>query len=153
MPAKDCFGATVRRIFTWKVFAVSLAVFYSSAWASPPNGIPPKDAQEAFSKADVVFLGRIEKVFKDTYGYESTAEVEVQKVWKGKGSLSRFIRVDGKGGPTYPARIFKLGETYLFYLPVIEKGKLLRADSFLSRVLPKDEAASDLVYLSKAHKS
>ena len=71
--------ALERRIVTWKVFAFSLAVFYSSAWASPPDGIPPQDAQEAFSKADVVFLGRIEKVFKDTYGYESTAEVEVQR--------------------------------------------------------------------------
>jgi hypothetical protein len=142
----------MRGIFTRKVFVFFLAAFYSSAWATSPSGIPPKDAQEAFSKADVVFLGRIEKVSKDTYGYESTAGVEVQKVWKGQESLTRFIRVDGKGGPTYPARIFKLGETYLFYLPVIEKGKLLRADSFLNRVLPKDEAAGDLAYLSKTHK-
>lgn len=142
----------MRTKFTRKFFILSLVTFYSFAWASPPDGAPPKDPQEAFSKADVVFLGRVEKVFKDTYGYESTAEVEVQRVWKGQDSLSHFIRVDGKGEPTYPARIFKLGETYLFYLPVIEKRKLLRADSFLNRVLPNGEAGSDLAYLSKARK-
>jgi hypothetical protein len=130
-------------------FAVALG---SCAWASPPVGAPPKNAQEAYSRADVVFLGRVEKVFKDTYGYDSSAQVEVRKVWKGNGILSRVVLVDGKGGPTYPARVFKTGETYLFYLAVAEKGKPLRADSFMNRVLPKDEASGDLEYLPKGHK-
>jgi hypothetical protein len=142
----------MKRTIATRIFAFALVACSPYAWASPPNGVPPKDAQEAFSKADVVFLGRVEKVLKDTYGYDSTAQVQVQTVWKGNGLLSRSILVDGGGGPTYPARVFKLGETYLFYLPAIEKGKVLRADSFLNRVLPKNEASDDLAYLSKAHK-
>src|SRR6266496_898271 len=141
----------MKRTIATSMFAFSLIASNPYAWASPPSGVPPKDAQEAFSKADVVFLGRVEKVLKDPYGYDSTAQVEVQTVWKGNGLLSRFILVDGGGGPTYPARVFKLGETYLFYVPVVEKGKLLRADSFLNRVLPKNEASDDLAYLSKGH--
>ena len=142
----------MKRIIATSIFALALVACNSYVWASPPDGVPPKNAQEAFSNADVVFLGRVEKVLKDSYGYDSTAQVQVQTVWKGNGLLSRFILVDGGGGPTYPARVFKLGETYLFYLPVIEKGKLLRADSFLNRVLPKNEASDDLAYLSKAQK-
>jgi hypothetical protein len=142
----------MKRTIATSIFALALVACNPYVWASPPNGVPPKDAQEAFSKADVVFLGRVEKVLKDTYGYDSTAQVQVQTVWKGNALLSSFILVDGGGGPTYPSRIFKLGETYLFYLPVVEKGKLLRADSFLNRVLPKNEASGDLAYLSKAQK-
>lgn len=123
------------------------------AWASPPKGVPPKDAEEAFSSADVVFLGRVQKVLKDSYGYDSTAHVEVEQVWKGSKNLSRVILVDGGGGPTHPARIFKVEETYLFYLPSSDNGRRLRADGFLNRVLPKDEASGDLAYLSKLRKS
>lgn len=138
-------------IASTSLFASMALSFY--AWASPPNGVPPKDAEEAFASADVVFLGRVEKVLKDSYGYDSTAHVEVQRVWKGGKTLSRVVLVDGGGGPTYPARVFRVGETYLFYLPLIDNGKRLRADSFLNRVLPKDEASGDLAYLSKLHKS
>jgi len=135
-----------------KISLLILLGFCSFTWASPPAGTPPKEPQEAFAKADVVFLGRVEKVFKDSYGYDSTATVEVLTIWKGKQLLSRHIQIDGKGGPTYPARIFKAGETYLFYLPVIEKGKLFRADSFLNRVVPQSDASVDFAYLSKEHK-
>jgi hypothetical protein len=116
--------------------------------ASAPGGVPPETAAQAFAQADVVFLGRVTRIFKDQYGYESTAGVEVVKIWKGKKLLASTVRVDGKGGPTYPARVFKLNETYLFYLPVMENGKSFRADSFLNRVLVKSEAGDDLAYLS-----
>ena len=143
----------MKSMFVRQLFILSLASFCTFALASGPGGVPPANAQEAFSTASVVFLGRVEQVFKDDYGYESTAKVRVQQIWKGREFLASTIRIDGTGGPTYPARVFKLGETYLFYLPVIERGKLLRADSFLHRVLPKSEAADDLVYLSKTHES
>lgn len=142
----------MRRRIATSMFALLFVASGFNALGSAPNGFPPKDAQEAFSKADVVFLGRVEKVLKDTYGYDSTASVEVQKVWKGSKFLSRVALVDGAGGPTYPARIFKEGAVYLFYLPVLANGKSLHADSFLNRVLTKDEASGDLKYLSKLHK-
>ena len=123
------------------------------AWASPPIGVPPNDAGEAFSTADVVFHGRVNSILKDAYGYDSTARVEVQRGWNGIEYLSRVVVVDGRGGPTYAARAFKVGETHFFYLTVIDNGKLLRADSYLNRVLPKDEARGDLDYLSKLPKS
>jgi hypothetical protein len=123
----------------------------SVALASSPSGMPPKNSREAFVRADVVFIGRVEQVFKDSHGYDSAAEVEVQKIWKGKELLFHRVKVDGKGGPTSPARIYKLHETYLFYLPVIEKGRLFRADVFLHRVVPKAEASDDLSYLSNTH--
>lgn len=147
-----CRGMTKRtRIASTSLVALLALCFH--AWASPPSGVPPKDAEEAFASADVVFLGRVEKVLKDSYGHDSTAHVEVQRVWKGGKNLSRVVVVDGGGGPTYPARVFEVGETYLFYLPLIDNGKRLRADGFLNRVLPKDEASGDLVYLSQLHKS
>lgn len=99
-------------------------------------------------QADVVFLGRVRAVFKDRYGYDSTADVEVVTVWKGREWLAPRVAVDGSGGPTYPARIFKRGETALFYLAVIEKGKRFRADSFLHRVVAEPAAAEDLSFLS-----
>ncbi|HZV91818.1 MAG TPA: hypothetical protein VFF72_01300 [Caldimonas sp.] len=129
-----------------------LPLLCSCAWASSPGGFPPKDAAEAFARADAVFLGEVERVKKDIYGYDSTAYVKVEKVWKGRSLLSPAVVVDGVGGPTYPARIFKVGETYLFYLSASDKGAALRADGFLNRVLPKGEAAGDLGYLARARK-
>jgi hypothetical protein len=142
----------MRTSIATSVISSVLVTLCFCSWAAPPSGVPPKDAQEAFSTADVVFLGRVQKVLKDTYGYDSTAHVEVQSVWKGSKFLSQVVLVDGSGGPTYPARVFKVGETYLFYLPILDNGKLLRADSFLNRVLPKDKATGDLDYLSRLHK-
>lgn len=142
----------IYREISKRLFAFAILTASCVALASSPAGIPPRDAQEALHKADAVFLGRVIKIEKDSFGYDSTAHVAVQHTWKGKELLSHVVLVDGTGGPTYPARIFKRGETYLFYLPVTEKRKALRADSYLHRVIPKRDAADDLAYLSKSHK-
>ena len=122
--------------------------FTMSLWASSPDGSPPQNAKEAIAKSDVVFLGKVKNVAKDKLDFPSLAEVRVQKVWKGKDLLPKSVRIDGSGGPTYPARLFKTNATYLFYLPVIEKATVLRADSCLHRVLIESEAKEDLRYLA-----
>ncbi len=122
--------------------------FAACAHASPPAGAPPKDAKQAFAQSDVVFAGKVERTCTDEYGYASGADVRVQRTWKGSERLSPLMRVDGKGGPTYPARLFRSGEVYLFYLSASGPGKAWRADSFLDRVLPIAQAADDLKFLS-----
>ena len=98
----------VHSLVFWPIYLCS-----SIGQASTPLGAPPADAAEAFSKSDVVFLGNIESVTNDNWGFPSLANVRVEKVWKGRESLSVLAKVDGSGGPTYPARLFKVGNTYL----------------------------------------
>ena len=141
-----------RRLYSlvfWPIYLCS-----SIGQASTPLGAPPADAAEAFSKSDVVFLGNIESVTNDNWGFPSLANVRVEKVWKGRESLSVLAKVDGSGGPTYPARLFKVGNTYLFYLPTKANGGMFRADSYLHRVVTGKEVEEDLKYLSRfrAHK-
>ncbi|MDQ2734292.1 MAG: hypothetical protein M3Y55_04725 [Pseudomonadota bacterium] len=130
-------------------FAVLSLLAPFVTFASPPSGAPPKNAAEAFAAADLVFEATVERVFKDDHGYDSSADVRVQRVWK--GTLGPSLRIDGKGGPTYPARLFELGKTYLFYLPAAPPGQPLRADSYLHRVLAKGDASEDLKFLSAPH--
>ncbi len=130
-------------------FAVLSLLASFATFASPPSGAPPKNAAEAFAAADLVFEARVERVFKDDYGYDSSADVRVRRVWKGHPGPS--LRIDGKGGPSYPARLSKLGETDLFYLPAASPRQPLRADSYLHRVLAKGDASEDLKFLSAPH--
>jgi hypothetical protein len=141
--------AVVYSLVFWSIYLCS-----SISQASSPLGAPPVDAAEAFSKSDVVFLANIESVTNDKWGSPSLANVRVDKVWKGRESLSALAKVDGSGGPTYPARLFEVGHTYLFYLPTKAKDGMFRADSYLHRVLTGKEVEEDLKYLSRfrAHK-
>ncbi|MGE0488852.1 MAG: hypothetical protein AB7S38_06525 [Vulcanimicrobiota bacterium] len=110
------------------------------ALAEVPTGTPPADAPAAFARSSQVFVGTVVAVNKDKYGYPSLATVQVDQLYKGK--LKGKVKVDGHGGPTYPARLFKEGQQLLFYL-----NDDLRADSYLNRVLPLTEASADLEYL------
>lgn len=127
------------------VLAMVLGVATRSL-ASPPAGTPPKTPKQAYEKAEVVFVGRVESVSKDKLGFVSQAEVRVEKYWKGGKLLGKTVRIDGAGGPTHPARIFAKGKRYLFYLPAPGargNGKhTFRADSFLHRVLVLEKAIS-----------
>ncbi|MEO6907202.1 MAG: hypothetical protein ABI210_04860 [Abditibacteriaceae bacterium] len=136
-------------LYSTVVAFVSFFISGQIANASPPAGQPPKDAQQAYTQSSVVFLGSVRKVYKDGYGYNSTADVQVVKYWKGQQFLAKVVRVDGKGGPTYPARIFENGKTYLFYLPAPARKGSLRADSYLQRVLRLDQATDDLKFLTR----
>ncbi len=129
------------------------------ACASEAPGVPPKDAKEAFERSAAVFAGTVTAVQNDRYGFASIAEVNVQKVWKGMGFLELYrVRVDGQGGPTYPARIFTVGRKYLFFVDHVggesEPGAVspvvFRADSFMNRVLSVEEAALDMEYFDKS---
>ena len=64
-------------------FILSLCIFQRIASASEPDGAPPQNATEAFAKADAVFLGKVESVTNDRFGYPSLANVRVEKFWKG----------------------------------------------------------------------
>jgi len=119
------------------------------ALASSPSGTPPKTPQEAFNKADAVFVGYVKSTRKDELGYDSIATVDVLKIWKGSGKIPPRVTVDGSGNPTYPARIFKWGE-YLFYVngPGVSGGSVrFRADSYLHRVIPGEGTADDKKFL------
>ncbi len=126
-----------------------LSSLSSPVFGSAPTGAPPANAEDAFSQSAFVFTGKVREVYKDAYGYNSTADVVVEKCWKCTETLSSIIKINGKGGPTYPARIFEIGETYLFYLPPLDLDKSLRADSYLHRVLKVSDATQDFVYLNK----
>lgn len=134
--------------YFWFPALVILCFFSKGTFASSPSGTPPRNAEDAFLKSGVVFLGKVESVTKDNLGFPSIADVKVERIWKGKEFLSSLTKVDGSGGPTYPARLFKVGTTYLFYLPAKEKNTF-RADSYLHRVLMETEAEEDLQYLSR----
>ena len=132
--------------------------------ASAPAEAVPRDAEEAYEWADAVFLGKVIEVHKDDQGFESLATVQISQVWKGKALPSQIL-VDGSGGPTYPARIFKQDQKYLFYVDYagaadserylnraeVEEssypGGWLRADDHLHRVLPVKDAEEDLKFL------
>lgn len=134
------------------------------AHASEPAVEAPRDAEEAYEWSDVVFLGKVTEVHKDDQGFESLASVQISQVWKGKALPSQIL-VDGSGGPTYPARIFKQDQKYLFYVDYAGRadsgrylnraeveessypGGWLRADTHLHRILPVKEATEDLKFL------
>jgi hypothetical protein len=134
--------------YFWFPVLVALYLFPKGTLASSPAGLPPQSAKEAFSKSNLVFLGKVESVTNDKLGFPSLANVRVEKIWKGAEFLSPLTKVDGSGGSTYPARLFKVGNTYLFYLSAKEKVGTFRADSYLQRVLTGTEAKEDLKYLS-----
>ena len=144
---------------------MSVVLYAGYASASAPMGPAPKDAQEAFDWSDAVFVGKAVDIQKDSYGFFSIAVVRIDEVWKGKGLPSQ-VHVDGTGGPTYPARLFTDGQRYVFYVDYSSKDTLryihrekrdessypggsLRADSFLHRVVPVEEASDDLTFLSR----
>lgn len=110
------------------------------AFASPPSGQPPKDAKAAFAASTNVFVGRVAAVRKDAYGQPSLATVMLVRTLKGKKKGS--VEVSGQGGPTYPARVFKKDEVYLFYL-----GDDLHADSVTNRVVLGADMKADLTAL------
>jgi hypothetical protein len=148
----NCFASFVGTRMHSRIAFLAATCFVLSqsvAMASVPDRVPPANAEDAYRKADVVFLGRVDGVTKDQYGYQSLAEVRILKIWKGRNHLPPKVQIDGRGGPTYPARIFNNGAVYLFYLPVLKNGASLRADSFIHRVLPESEAQSDLVILER----
>ena len=148
------------------VIFVYFVLYTSYVIASTPAGPAPKDAQQAFDWSDAVFVGKVLEVEKDQFGYNSIAKVQIAKVWKGK-EFPREVHVDGTGGPSYPARLFMSGRSYLFYVDYSKRntrknyhhrlkqnegfypGGLLRADSFLHRVIPISRAADDLKFLSE----
>ena len=134
--------------YLWFAALVILCFVSKVTFASSPSGTPPQNAEDAFLKSVVVFLGKVESVTKDNLGFPSIANVKVERIWKGKEFLGTLTKVDGSGGPTYPARLFKVGATYLFYLPAKEKNTF-RADSYLHRVLMETEAEEDFQYLSR----
>lgn len=115
--------------------------------APAPGTQPPANAKEGFARADAVFTGRVESVKTDRYGFASLAAVRVQTIWKGGDRINPVTLVDGQGGPTYPARIFQVGSTYLFYVPVLRRG-VVRADAYSQRVLPVQQAQADLKQLA-----
>lgn len=110
------------------------------ALAEAPAGAPPADAPAAFANSSQVFVGTVVAVSKDKYGYPSLATVRVDQLYKGQ--VKGKVKVDGHGGPTYPARLFEKDQQLLFYL-----NDDLRADSYLNRVLPIAEANADLQFL------
>ena len=107
-----------------------------------PGPRPPANAGEAFKKATKVFVGKVVSVRKDAGGYDSLATVHCQKSLKGgvKGDVS----VSGQGGGTEAARIFRAGETYLFYL-----GDDFHADAWSNRVVNGAEMKQDLKALGR----
>jgi hypothetical protein len=132
----------------WAVLLSISSLPYAPAFGASPSGAPPRDAADAFASADLVFLGKVDSVTLDRYGYPSTAIVSVVRRWKGPARVGATVTVDGTGGPTYPARLFDKGRSYLFYLPPAQAGQPLRADSYLQRVLPEADAGADLQYLA-----
>jgi hypothetical protein len=131
------------------VLCTMMVLSSSNIQAASPASSPPEDPREAFAGSDVVFQAKVERVFQDGHGYDSSADVRVQRIWKGRQYLHPLARIHGTGGPTYPARIFfTVGQVYLFYLPANAQGKGLHADSFLHRVVPKDASTGDLKFLS-----
>ncbi len=119
----------------------------TAVMASAPTGAPPRDAREALAQATDVFLGQVQSVSKDPLGFESQAQVRVLQVFKGTVKAGQTVPVDGRGGPTYPARLFTAGTRYLFYLPASH-----HADSYLNRVLPEADAKADLQLLRKSRR-
>lgn len=130
--------------FLQSTLSVSFLVAHVAALASSPAGEPPKTAREAYEKAAVVFLGEVSDTKKDQFGFESIATVQVQKIFKGSELLKRSATVIGTGGPTYPARLFKKGQTLLFYT-----GTDLRADSYMNRVTDSKDAWADVASFPK----
>lgn len=119
----------------------------TAAWAQPPEAPPfppPSTAQTAYQVSDLVFVGKVLSVSKDKLGFNSIARVQVQQAVKGK--LARSVTVSGAGGTTHPARIFHLGETWLFYL-----GPDLHADSYANRVIPEAKIPADLKALKNSN--
>jgi hypothetical protein len=129
------------------IVALVAAASVVSAIASEPACTAPATAAAAFASSALVFTARVGKVSADDLGYYSIAEVEVLQIWKGKKRLSKTIRVDGHGGPTYPARVFKRDTEYLFYISSAKSGGRFHADSFCDRVLELDAAPGDLEFL------
>ncbi len=120
----------------------------------PPGQGPPKDAGEAFDRASVVFLGEVVEVLRDALGFTSVANVRVEKVWKGCQELGGpTVQVNGTGGPTYPARVFALGQRAIFYVDpggnIAEPLRTFRTDSYLHRVVTIAQAKDDLRYLAQ----
>ena len=113
------------------------------------TNLPPRSAEEAYVRAGAVFFGQVEKVHKDRYGHLALADVRVLKIWKGQRYLHNIVRVDGRGGLAYPARIFMKEALYLFYLPPPESDGSFQADAFLNRIIPEREAQPDLIILEK----
>ena len=136
-----------KSLFILAVILVSGVFFCGKVSASEPNGSAPQNAEEAFERSDAVLTGKVIEVEKDKLGFSSLATVQVDKSWKGK-DLPLKIRIDGSGGPTYPARLFNARQSYLFYLNHTNQS-VWRADSFLNRVLPIEQASDDLKFLSQ----
>ena len=139
---------------------VGFACSRGSAIASAPSGTPPADAEEAFQRADTVFQGTVMVVRKDALGFASVVEVEVEDVWKARHGLTPRVVVDGSGGPTYPARVFRWFERYLFYVdltnqPAEDRVELaaFKADSVLHRVVSWTESAHDFEFLASRQKA
>ena len=142
----------------WLVAGLTL-VLLVEGWPAqgsppPPGQGSPKDAGEAFDRASAVFLGEVVKVQRDALGFTSLANVRVEKVWKGCQELGGpRVQVDGTGGPTYPARVFALGQRSIFYVDpggnVAQPLRTFRADSYLHRVVNLAQAQDDLRYLAQ----
>ena len=108
----------------------------TTALASAPAKMPPKDAAEAFKNSEIVFAARVQRTEADKFGFESKASVEPTKIWKGAQFIrGKTIQISGEGGSTYPARIFKEKQQLIFYID-----RDLHADSFTNRVVPEDSA-------------
>jgi hypothetical protein len=116
--------------YFWFPVLVALYLFPKGTLAFLPDGLPPQTAKEAFSKSNLVFLGKVESVTNDKLGFPSLANVRVEKIWKGAEFLSPLTKVD------------------LFYLPTKGKSGTFRADSYLQRVLTGTEAKEDLSFRS-----
>ena len=164
----------LNKLFRIGITFALISFFAGSSSASSPDGPAPKDAQQAFDWCDVVFSGKVVGVRKDKLGFDSIAAVEIDQIWKGKG-LPKQVEVDGRGGPTYSARVFTIGQDAIFYVDYVDPKTVpsrvygertarpesvypwgpLRADSFLHRVavIGKDKSKEDLQFLSKKSSS
>ena len=145
---------TVKGELSGPAFATPITLSAPAAASPPPPGKgPPKDAAEAFDQAGAVFLGEVVQVHRDALGFTSVADVRVEKVWKGCADLAPKVQIDGTGGPTYPARVFALGQRLVFSVGSVGVGsrpaKTFRADSYLHRVVDAGQAGEDAAFLAR----